>query len=281
MAASNLPAPTGLGVDDFTKALRAAGLLETPSSGGQNRMKVDGTTFLAGDDLYVYNPKTKAPAFLAQIVDSPVEYQAMWFPEDGRLANAVQRPDIAGKMCKSYFADPTQAREHAEDGTSCRSCPVSPFVKRDKVPEESINKQKCSWRGDIDFRILDDDGKLKDETVWSLSLPTTSMMEFKGSYNDAEKGHVGDYNFVQLLVRLGASLTPENPTAGLMQAMTALRLGGVIAEVRSIPVQNPNNGNRYNVTQFIPIQILDVTEPAPEISDGVDNNNHNEDDLPF
>jgi hypothetical protein len=107
------------------------------------------------------------------------------------------------------------------------------------------------------------------------------MMEFKGSYNDAEKGHVGDYNFVQLLVRLGASLTPENPTAGLMQAMTALRLGGVIAEVRSIPVQNPNNGNRYNVTQFIPIQILDVTEPAPEISDGVDNSNHNEDDLPF
>lgn len=276
-AASNLPAPVALTNEDFTAALKTAGFIESGGGGEFHRIKVDGTTFYAGDEMYISNPKTGAPAFLAQIVDSPIEYQANWFNEDGVLARALNRPEIAGKMCKSHFEDPAQAREYAEDGTPCRSCPINPFIKKDLLPVEAKGF-KCSWRGDLQLRILSDEGTLVDETIWTISLPTTGMIEFKGTSRDAEKGHVGELNFMQKLVRLGASLTPEQPSEGLMKALTALRLGGVIAEVRSVPVQSPT-GNRYNVVQLTPIQILDVTDANPALAAGTDTTET--DDLPF
>lgn len=262
---TNLPAPVGLTAADFTAALKGAGFIESRES-TFNRIKVDGTTFYAGDEMYISNPKTNAPAFLAQIVDSPLEYQAYWFNEDGEVARAVNRPEIAGHMCKSHFDIPEQAREYAEDGTPCRQCPINPFVKKELLPIESKGF-KCSWRGDIQLRILDEEGKLADETIWTLSLPTTGMIEFKGTSRDAEKGHVGELNFMQQLVRLGASLTPDQPNDGLMKALTALRLGGVVTEVRSVPVQSAT-GNRYNVVQFTPIQILDVEDAGPALTAG-------------
>lgn len=272
----NTPSTAVLTQEQINDALRAAGMME--DSGEQfHRIKLNGMSFEAGDEVYVSNPKTKAPAFLAQIVRTPQEYQAKWFDDDGLLARAVGRPEIAGKMCKSHFGVSGQNREFSEDGTSCRDCPVNPFAPKDSLPIEA-QRQKCSWRGDIELRILNDDHTLVDDTIWTLSLPTTGMIEFKGMSRNPEAGHVGELNFMQKLARLGSEGNAENPTAGLMRALTALQLGGVIAEVRSVPVTS-DSGNRYHVVQFTPIEILDVeAQPALETAASAD---AEDDGVPF
>lgn len=259
----NTPAPATLTNDEITAALRGAGMIENRQE--FPRIRLDGLTFHAGEEMYISNPKTNTPAFLAQIVTPPAEYQSRWFEDDGVLARAVGRPEIAGHMCKSHFDVDGQRREYAEDGTSCRKCPVNPFVRRDNLPPEA-REQRCSWRGDVELRILDEDGQMIDETVWTMSLPTTGMIEWKGTSKEPEKGSATELNFMQRLARLGAESNPDNPTQGIFNAMTALSLGHVVAEVRSIP-QQAQNGNRYSVISFTPVVILPVEEqPALETS---------------
>ena len=176
-------------------------------------------------------------------------------------------------MCKSHFDKPEEAREFAEDGTACRQCPVNPFAKRDTLPEEARG-QKCAWRGDIDLRIVeqqeDESYAVTDETVYTMSLPMTAMIEFKGmGTKEPVKGSVSDMNFMQRLARLAVTSWPDlEPYAAISKGRMALMGGHVLAEVRSVPTQNPHNGNRYSVTQFIPIVILPYEEPTAELEDG-------------
>ena len=264
-SAANVPAPAELSSADFTALLRGSGAIETPEE--IKRIKVDGATFHVGDDMFVSNPKTKAPAFIAQVVDAPTEYQAAWIPEDGELARAMQRPEDAGSMCKSHFAIPSQNREYSENGHECRRCPINPFARKDTLPEEAMG-QKCKWRGDLHVRILGEDHTLVDgdATIWTLSLPTTGMIQLKGTSKDPEHGHTGELTTYHRLVRLGAETNKENPQKGALEALTAWSLGFVIVEVRSLPMMGPS-GNRYHVVDLNPIVILPMTDaPALESS---------------
>lgn len=292
MANENVPAVADKKNDEFTAALIAAGFLN-PASGGStfNRIKMSGNVLYYGDDVIgEYSLKTKEPALIVQITDAPVEYQSMWFEPE--LALAVDRPSISGRFCKSYFDDPTQARKFAEDGTDCNTCPVHPFMPQDQLPPEAKAQRgasKCSWKGDIEFRILEknEDGTLAavDETVYTLSLPTTGIIEFKGSSSKKGNplaGSVSDENFMVKLARLGVEKWGEE---GLLKAHTALRMGGVIAELRLPQAQSRDGSNSYHVASFTPIDIIEQEEqaalPTSEGADEVDESTAEAGDLPF
>jgi hypothetical protein len=284
--ATPTPEPTNVPAlateDAFTAALRNAGFLSPASAGTDfHRLKVQGQNIVYGEDIIAsYNAKTKEPALYVQLSDAPTEYQAMWFDKDGELARAVGRPGIAGKMCKSHFDNPNEARKFAQDGTSCDSCPIHPFMPKDQLPPEartpSGDAKKCSWKADVDLYILDkqEDGTLArlDDTLYTMSLPTTAVIEFKGSSSKKSKGLEGSVspeNFMVKLARLGITKWGEE---GLLKAMTYLRLGGVIAELRILPAKANDGAFSYNVVSFTPIDILEVEEPTalpgPAAEDG-------------
>jgi len=262
---ANVPA---LASDDiFTTALRDAGFLSPISAGTDfHRIKVQGQNFLYNDEILAsYNAKTKEPALYVRIAGAISEYQANWFDKDGNLARAVGRPAIAGKMCKSHFDDPNEARKFAMDGTSCDACPVHPFVPKDQLPDEA-NEKKCAWKADIDLYILDkqEDGTLKpvDETLYTMTLPTTAVIEFKGSSSKkttSMAGSVSPENFMVKLARLGIEKWGEK---GLLQALTYFNLGGVVAEVRPLPASSNDGAFSYNVVSFTPIDILEMDDTA-------------------
>lgn len=260
---------------DFTALLQGAGLIET-SQGGINRVKLDGFAFRFGDDdIRLSNPKGPKPAFRARLLDVPVEYQAAWIDE--KLAHAIGRPNAAKSFCKSFFADERQARKFAEDGTSCQTCPIGPFVKRSELPVEAEGK-RCAWKGDVLFQLLDDEGAISDPTVWTLTMNTTSIIEFKGTGKDPVKGSVSDLNFMQKLLRFGKDLTEGDEMGGIQKVLTGLPLGAVIADCYSLPAQNEDGSIRWNVISWTPVDVIEV-EAAPALTDG--SPRVNGDDLPF
>lgn len=267
-----------LSPEQITALLRGGGFIEAENASfGYQRVKVNGTTFHIGDEVYVSNPKKKEPAFVALIVETPKQYQARYFdPEkagDMRLLDTMDRPHLAGTFCKSFFDEPGQAREKNESGDSCKTCIVNPFVPKAKVPEDA-NGKKCQWRGELLLRVLDDERKVINDEVVMVDLSTTAMMEWQGLSSDPVKGYISDVNFMQRLAQLGMEKSPENPTAGIYKALSALKLGGVIAEVRAI--QTSSGGNNFSVVQFIPIDFIDVdVKPAIETTADPDP------DLPF
>lgn len=283
---TNLPSQHVLTDEEVTALLRGAGVIEEPTSFGYLRAKVSGTTFTIGDDIFVYNPKTKQPAFIAQVVEPPKEYQARYFdpekPGDMQLLEMMDRQHLAGEFCKSYFDEPTQAREKNQFGDSCRSCLINPFVPRNKVPE-AANGKKCQWRGELLIRVLDSDRKATGEEVVLLDLSSTAMQEWKGFASDPEKGYTGEPTFMHKLARLALEKWPDEPKTAIFKALTALRLGGVLAEVRALP--QSVNGNNFSVVSLTPIEILDeLTEertalPAADASANADV--ATDDDVPF
>jgi hypothetical protein len=277
--------------DMFTAALREHGFLSAAGGSSDfNRIKVSGQNFVYGTDekgndniIASYNPVTKEPAMYVRIAGQPTEYQKAWFDKDGALARAVGRPEMAGKMCKSHFDDPNEARKFAMDGTSCDTCPIHPFVPKDQLPEEAKGK-KCAWNADVEFYILDKqpDGTLKqeDDTLYTLSLSTTGVIEFKGSSSKKTSplaGSVSDMNFMVKLAKLGMEKWGE---PGILKAMSYFNLGGVVAELRSLPASSGDGAFKYNVTSFNPIDILEIEEatalPGPAAVEGDD-----PDDVPF
>lgn len=242
--------------DDITAILRSLGGVETPTT-EFHRIKVDGSTFYLDDEPFVSNPKTGAPAFTARIVGAPEEYQALWF--DAEIADIAGRPNKTG-FCKSWFGQPSQAREFAEDGTSCRSCPFNPFTK-----EPPLGK-KCQWKGELQLQIVDPaTGQLRDDTIWHLTLSTTAMIEWKGTSRDSVKGNVSDQNFMHKLATYAVGTAPDaDPKSAIYNALTALSLGGVVAEFRILRGQSQDGARTWSVVSATPVAILDVSE-APAL----------------
>ncbi len=275
MATAKLPSKTPepqplalIGDDDaYTAALRAAGYLSPASAGTDfHRIKVQGQNFIYNDEILAsYNAKTKEPALIVRIAGPITEYQSMWFDKDGDLARAIGRPEIAGRSCNSHFDDPKEARKFSDKGTSCDACPVHPFVPKDQLPPEA-NGKRCSWKADIDLYILDRDDKgnlvQSDETLYTMSLPTTAVIEFKGSNSKKASALAGSVSPQNTMVRLGKLALDKWGEEGLLKAMTYYSLGGVIAEVRPLPASSNDGAFNYNVVSFNPIEILEMDEPA-------------------
>jgi len=237
---------------DITAALRAAGALEENTS-SFNRAKLDGSTIMLGDEPFI-GTKNK-PALTVRIAAPPTEYQAFWFDEEA--AARANREGMSG-FCKSFFDIPEQARKYSTDGHSCDACPFHPF-NRDEP-------KRCQWKGDIAFQHLLDPGTDKaqlDDTLWTLSLSTTSMIEWKGTGREPVKGAVGDANFMHQLGRyaLNNSLTVPD-------AMVALAHGRVIADIRVLRAASPDGARTWSVISFSPVSILEA-ETNPQLASGI------------
>jgi hypothetical protein len=261
---------------DLTALLRASGLVEE-NRDAINRVKMDGFAFHFGeDDIRISNPKGPKPAFRARLLDVPVEYQAAWIDE--KLAEAIGRPNAAKSFCKSFFADERQARHYAEDGTDCRTCPIGPFVKKQDLPPEAEGK-RCAWKGDVMFQLLDDNGEISDPTVWTLTMSTTGIIEFKGTGKDPVAGSVSELNFMQKLLRLGQGIG-DDPMLGINKVLTALPLGGIIADCYSLSAESDDKKMRWNVPSWEPVGVIDV-DTTPALEAGAPAATGNPDDLPF
>lgn len=274
MANPNTPAlPTG---DDLQRKLMESGFLNKAEGGSEfNRITAKGQNLVYNKEVIAsYNAKTKEPVLLVQLTDMPVEYQAMWFTTE--LADAVGRPEVANRFCKSHFDDPAEAREwseaYGEEGKrqNCRQCPVNPFKKPSELPPEAKAQDgasKCAWKGDLEFRIIEQqaDGTFasSDETVYTMTLPTTGIIEFKGSNSkkaDPMAGSASAEHFMVKLAKMG--MTKWGLEEGLKKAQTALQNGGVIAAMR-LPSKDTQDGSKsYTVVSFDPIEILEVEEAA-------------------
>ena len=271
--------------DEITKILQGMGALETPST-QYNRIKVEGSIFTIDDEPFVYNPKTDAPAFTARIVNSPDQYQSLWI--DDNSAKILDRPELAGRFCKSHFAIPTEARVFSETGYSCKECPAAPFVKNSPLE----NGKRCQWKGDVELQLVDpatgqfrtitdpSTGEIMpDERVWTLTLSTTAMMEWQGTAKDGAAGNVSQYNFMHKLALYGIENFPDLDTSSAIRAaINALGEGRVIAEFRSLRAENKEMGRTWTVPSATPTAILDTFEANPQLEAG--HPLDNEDDLP-
>lgn len=247
----------------ITALLRGAGAIAAPSEGGIKRMQIDGSTFVAGDQLYPYNARTKAPAFTARIVEPVIEYQGFFF--DKPHAEYASRPHMEGKFCKSYFDVDGQRREYAEDGTKCRECPVMPFLKTEDTPLG----RKCQWKADLRLQIVPDSGELTgEEPVWVLTLPTTSVIEFKGTAREPVKGALTDKTFMHKLALLAVQQNADNPDLAVLKALTAYHQGLVVAQFRLPRATSADGSRTWPVIVADPIFIGEPDPEAPAIEAG-------------
>lgn len=291
---NNLPATQPeMTTDEWTAALQEHGFI-APASGKQfNRLSIKGTNVVDSDGKIIaaYNQLTKEPALIVQLIAAPEQYQALWFdsPEgagrDGSnylLARAVGRdgsvpgvPSIAGRFCRSHFDKEGENRRFAEDGTSCDTCPVHPFVPKDQLPEEA-NGKKCAWRGDVNFRILQKqaDGTYanEDPTIFTLGLATTGIIEFVGASKTPMAGSVSEFSTNARIARLGYQKWGKE---GILKARTMLDLAGVICELHILPASS--GSINWNVPSFNPIDILEQ-ESQPALSTTEE---FNSDNVPF
>ena len=251
--------------DDITAALQSAGAIDEETEQIE-RVKLDGSTFVATDDnIWVSNPKTQEPAFVARIMGPPAQFQAFWFTPE--LAAQAGRDDMAaGGFCKSYYDNPAEAREHGTNGASCRSCLFNPF---------GDSRPKCSWKGDIQFQVVPEDGTLTgEETVYTMTLSTTGMIQWKGTRKAPNAGSVTDKNFMFGLAELALQNSVEwgqQPQEAIRTALNALNEGLVAASFRIVRATNENNGNTWSVPVIEPVHIeVPSVEAAPAIEAGTE-----------
>jgi len=255
-------------VDDqlaINAALAEMGLIQIGEGGSIARVKISGNSFEFPDgEIFPSNQKTKAPAFYGRLLDVPLEYQALYFEEED--AQMVNRPEIAKRFCKSHYYIANQMGNVAEDGTNCRTCPVNPFTD----PKNNPLGKKCKWRADVVFQHCDEFGNSEDNTEYVLSLPTTSVMELKGTKKDKTKGYVSEFNFMQKLSRFGIANIPNaaSITAAVTQIGTALRSGQIIAAFRIAQASNSTGNQNFEVVVLDPVNMVMVDAPAAALPAG-------------
>jgi len=263
----------------ITEALRDLGLATQGGDQQWGRAKINGTTLdLDGN---VFTGSSEELTLYGRLLDVPLEYQAVWLePAD---AATLGRPDAAEKFCKSYYHIPDQKGEMAEDGTSCKTCPISPFIKRENSPLEG--GKKCSWRADIIFHWTDKMGQKQDDRDWTLSLATTSVIEMKGTSRDPVSGFVSSENFMHRLAKFGIGVfKDDDPKTAIAKIGAMLKSGRLIT---SFKVVTKTGGPRnFPVIVMEPVNvILDEAEgdaPQQLAAEAASDAAANEfDDLPF
>ncbi len=256
--------------EEITAILQEAGAIDEEQE-SYNRLKVDGTNFVADDDIWMSNPKTGDAAFTARILSNPVQFQSHWF-DDGKQKGEdpdwvkYDRPDmVGGGYCKSYYDNPQEAREFGTNGASCRECPVNPFQKN--------IRPKCSWKGDLQLQMIPEDGVMQgDEIVRTLTLSTTGMIQWRGTKQTPKGGSIPDsFNFQFLLAELAIAKSAEwNMTIpeAINAALTSLVSGGVAAEWRVHRVTNEESGNTWSVPAATPVHIELLTDKPENFIEG-------------
>jgi hypothetical protein len=249
-----------LTADEITAILAGHGAVDEADP-GYIRMKTSGTNFVTADDMWMTNPKAGTPAFVGRLLSAPVQYQAFFF--DKSAADKAGRPEMEKRFCKSHYNNPNENREYGTNGASCRECPFNPW---------GSERPKCSWRGDIAFQIVPEDGQLVgDEPIHELTLSTTGMIEYKGTKKDNVGGSVTDMNFMHRLAVESINNAGEwgvDPNEAVLIGLNALNEGLVAAEFRSIRAYNEERGMEWYVVSLNPVHIQKPDEGLTQIESG-------------
>lgn len=256
IAADKAVVPASLDNDALMALLGDVGAV-AQSQGEFHRMSLKAGV-LETDDGETFYPTKSGPSLTVRIVKPPVYYNAFYLSdteENGAVdARRIGRGDLNGRFVRKYD-DPA---EQAADNNPANAV-------YDAVAEET--GQRGSFKADIQLQIVPEDGVLKgDERVYTLTLSTTSVFEWRGSSRDPGAGSVSEENFIVKLAKLAATQAAEAGAdetglkTAVLDAMTSLRLQGVIADVYLVKAYNDDRTRDWWVISFVPVHIEPVQE---------------------
>lgn len=278
--------PETLSNEDLMALLGQTGMLPKQSEGNFRRMSLTAGSLVTDPgqpDEESWPPAKRGPTMTVRIVKPPVYYNSFFLSREEKNGaidpNRIGRPDLDGRFVKKYD-DPA---EQAADG----------FANVDVY--EDLNRatgSRGSFKADVQLQIVPEDGQMTgDEPVYTLSLSTTSALDWRGSSKNPQGGIVQDKNFIIQLAELAQNQYIEaggeqtGVAQAVLDAMTSLRLGGVVAEIYLIRTQSEKDPSIvWTVVAFKPIHIEPVEQLAA-LSAGDDPTaagpETNSDDIPF
>lgn len=271
--------PASLSHDDLMALLGQTGAV---AQGGEfHRLNLKAGV-LETDDGDMFPPKqerdgTPLPSLTVRIVTPPVYYNALFLSADEKNgavdAGRIGRDDLNGRFCRKYD-DPAEQQ-------------------RDQNPANEIyddlvraTGNRGSFKGDMQVQILPESGQFTgDETIYTLTLSTTSVFEWRGSSRDGgEKGSVSDTNFIVRLAQFAIEQAKEagadetGQKQAVLNALTALRLGNVVADIYLVrAVSEKDKSMTWWVISFVPVHV-ESGEDAPALDSGSETTG---DEVPF
>lgn len=276
--------PATLDSDALVALLGEAGMINKSSGGNFRRMSLRGSILVTDPgqpEEEQWPPAKHGPAMTVRIVKPPIYYNSFFLDvEEKNKAinpNRIGRPDLNGKFVKKYD-DPA---EQAADEWS--NVEVYDDLMR-------ATGQRGTFRADIQLQIIPESGQLTgEEPIYTLSLATSSALDWRGTRRNQTGGVVQEKNFILQLAELAQSqaieagkTSEEDLTMAVLNAMTALRLGGVVAEVYPIQThQEKDPSISWTVVAFKPVYIEDVSATPALAAGESDDLTTNSDDLPF
>lgn len=276
--------PASLDHDELMAMLGQAGMLPPPSAGNFRRMSLTGGSLITDPgqpDEESWPPSKRGPTMTVRIVKPPVYYSAFFLATDEKNKavdpRRIGRPDLEKRFVKKYD-DPA---EQAADEWS--NVDVYDELCR-------ITGNRGQFKADIQLQIVPESGQMTgDEPVYTLSMSTTSALDWRGTSKNPSGGVVQEKNFIVQLAELAlaqaieAGADKDEQALAVVNAMTALRLGGVVADVYLIQTKSESDPSIvWTVIAFKPVHI-ELGDEQPALESGAVSNDaaSDSDDLPF
>jgi len=257
---AELVVSTGVTNADITALLQQQGWAEKSTGGTRQWLKfANGRLVTPDGETFMYNPsKPKVPACTVRIVKPPESYKGYFITD--KVAALIGQPELAGNFSKKY--DVPDANRQVWDSDLAYD-DIDRLAKTGTVFDDVTGRPlKSQWKGDMLVQIFPDSGSLTgEEPIYTLSLPATSLVEFRGSYRDPSAGSVSEFNFIHKLAQFAAGGVEGEveQNKAIIAAMTSLTLGGVAADVRILPAENKETKTSWSVLSFDPIHVEPMT----------------------
>lgn len=280
--------PTALSADQLTALLQSQGYL-TKATSDFRRMRLDGGVLITqdaqGETEDMYPPKivkgVPQPSVTVRIVEPPKYFNAIWLgPEvddKGEPTRAfdpsrIGRPELTKSFSKKYDDPADQAKD---------SNPANEVY--DQIVAQT--GKRGDFKADIRLQVLPEDGEFKgDEPVFTLTLPASSALDWRGARRNPTAGTVQEKNFIVQLAEFAVAQAVEagadeaGQAQAVVNAFEALRLGGVVADIYLIRDTNADKSFTWTVIAFKPVHVeLPETPRALPADAAVDGN----EDVPF
>lgn len=266
-----LAVATSLTTDDVMAILQQSGM--APTGGTQfRRMRLDGgmlvTLDAQGQTEEMFPPKMNKgvplPSLTVRIVEPPDYYNAFWLgpevddrgnPTNGFDPQRIGRPDL----------NKTFSRKYDDPGRHEYRSPS------DEVFEQvaQATGKRGDFKGDIKVQIVPDDGVLTgEEPIFTLTLSASACLDWRGTSKNPSGGVVQEKNFIVQLAELAvekakeAGLSQDQQSQAVLDALTSLRLGGVVADVYLLRASNDDGSRTWTIPAFKPVHIESVDQTA-------------------
>jgi hypothetical protein len=262
---SELVVATEISAADLEDLIQQKGW-SAPTTQSIPRLRFAAGTIIASDtgEEFTYSAKhPDEPAMTVRIVKPPEEYYGIFINE--RIASAFGRPDLANTFSKKWVRNDPDRQVWDSDK-------AYDALLEANLYDDYGNPLKGKWTADMYVQIVPENGEMTgNETPYVLTLSSTSVVEFKGSFTEKTKGYVSELNFIRKLAAFAvakAKETKANPAATVSAALESLGAGGVIAEVRILKAENKSAGQTWSLLSFDPIHVEPVATAGPALEAG-------------